>query len=211
MMTSTLRILGRRASINVRKVLWTLDEIDRDYQFEAWEDVLSPTRIVELHALNPNAQFPILVDTSGPLWESNTICRYIVGEAGREGLLPITPRGRANVECWMDWQATDLNDSWRYAFLALQRRRPGYTDTGSIAASIEAWNSKMAILDAQLEKTGAFAAGDSFTLADIVLGVSIHRWLATKIKRPDLPSVTAYYERLRARPHFRTHANEELI
>jgi glutathione S-transferase len=111
----------------------------------------------------------------------------------------------------MDWQATDLNDSWRYAFLALQRRKPGYTNTGTIGASTDAWNSKMAILDAQIERTGAFVAGDRFTLADIVLGLSVHRWLGTPIERPALPNVAAYYERLRARPHFPTHANEELI
>jgi glutathione S-transferase len=210
-MTSTLRILGRRPSINVRKVLWTLDEVDRAYQFDVWEDALSPTQIVDLHTLNPNAQFPILVDASAPLWESNTICRYVAGEAGREDLLPNAPRARANVECWMDWQATDLNDAWRYAFLALQRRKPGYTDTGAISASIQAWNGKMAIVDAQIERTGAFVAGDRFTLADIVLGLSVHRWLGTPIERPDLPNVAAYYERLRTRPHFPTHANEDLI
>lgn len=210
-MTSTLRILGRRESINVRKVLWTLDEVGLAYQFEAWEHGLSEQRIAELHALNPNGQFPILVDAQEPLWESNTICRYLVGKAARDDLLPTEPRARAQVECWMDWQATDLNGAWVYAFLGLQRRKPGYSDPGLIAASIEAWNRKLAILDAQLERTGAFVAGEQFTLADIVLGLSVHRWLGTPIKRPDLPNISGYYERLKARQHFHDHANAELI
>lgn len=210
-MTSPVRILGRRPSINVRKVLWALDEVNRPYEFEAWEDTLSAARMAELHVLNPNGQFPILVDSFAPLWESNTLCRYVVGEAGRSDLLPTEPRARANVECWMDWQATDLNDSWRYAFLALQRRKAGYDDPGLIRASIGAWNNKMAILDAQVERTCAFAAGKDFTVADIVLGLSVHRWLGTPMERPDLPGVTAYYERLSSRPHFRTHASSALI
>lgn len=210
-MTSRLQVLGRHASINVRKVLWTLDETNRDYAFEAWENQPSVERIAELHRLNPNGQFPVLLGSSAPLWESNTICRYVIGEAGRDDLLPVEPRARANVECWMDWQATDLNDAWRYAFLALQRRKAGYEDAGLIRASIDAWNTKMTILDAQLEKTGAFAAVDRFTVADIVLGLSVHRWLGTPIDRPDLPGVAAYYARLSSREHFRTHANAQLI
>jgi glutathione S-transferase len=206
-----LRVLGRHASINVRKVLWTLDEVDRAYRFEVWEAAPSPDRTSELHALNPNAQFPILVGASAPLWESNTICRYLVGAAGRGDLLPTDHRARADVECWMDWQATDLNAAWHYAFLALQRRKPGFTDSNSIRASVDVWNAKMAILDAQLDRTGEFAVGSSFTLADIFLGLSVHRWLGTPMDRPDLPNVAAYYGRLRGRPHFRTHASDALI
>jgi len=210
-MTSPVRILGRRPSINVRKVLWALDEVGRAYEFETWEDQPSAARVAALHALNPNGQFPILVDSSAPLWESNTLCRYVIGEAGRSDLLPTEPRARAHVECWMDWQATDLNDSWRYAFLALQRRKAGYDDPRLIRASVDAWNDKMAILDAQVERTGAFAVGNRFTAADIVLGLSVHRWLGTPIERRDLPGVTAYYERLSSRAHFRTHASSALI
>jgi glutathione S-transferase len=210
-MRSTLRILGRHTSINVRKALWTLDEVGRSYRLEVWEAAPSPARVVELHALNPNAQFPVLIDASGPLWESNTICRYLVGEAGRDDLLPTGLRERADVECWMDWQASDLNDTWRYAFSALQRQKPGYGDPALIQASVQAWNGKMTILDAHLEKAGAFAVGDCFTLADIVLGLSVHRWLGTPMQRPDLPNVAAYYERLRTRPHFRTYASETLV
>jgi glutathione S-transferase len=61
----------------------------------------------------------------------------------------------------------------------------------------------MSLLDAQLQSHGrAFVAGDRFTLADIVLGLSTQRWLATPIDRPVLPAVLAHHERLRARPAF---------
>jgi len=210
-MTSTLRILGRVSSINVRKVLWTLDEVGRGYVLDAWEAAPSAARTADLHALNPNKQFPILLDASGPLWESNTICRYVAGEANRTDLLPTDLRARADVERWMDWQATDLNESWRYAFMALQRRRAGYSDAARIEESVEAWNAKMAILDAQLGMMGPFVAADRFTLADIVLGLSVHRWIGTPLQRPELPAIAEYYERLKTRPHFRTHASEALI
>ena len=42
-------------------------------------------------------------------------------------------------------------------------------------------------------------------LADVVLGLATHRWFMTPMDRPDLPAVTAYYERLGERPGFLTH------
>ena len=61
----------------------------------------------------------------------------------------------------------------------------------------------MAILETQLSKTGAFVAGSTFTLADIVIGLSVNRWFLTPIDRPVLPAVGEYYARLRERPGLR--------
>ncbi len=102
----------------------------------------------------------------------------------------------------MDWQATELNSAWRYAFHGLVRKNPQCQDAAQIEASVQQWNRTMGLLDAQLQRTGAYAAGAHFTLADVVLGVSTHRWLATPIERPALPHVAAYCARLRERPGF---------
>jgi glutathione S-transferase len=104
----------------------------------------------------------------------------------------------------MDWGATDLNASWRYAFIGLIWRDPAFQDPAQIAASIVKWNAMMGILEQRLASTGAFA-GDSFTLADVVLGLSVNRWLMTPIERPDTPAVAAYFERLKERPGFVEH------
>ena len=58
----------------------------------------------------------------------------------------------------------------------------------------------MRILEAQLARTGAHVAGEHFSLADIALGLSVHRWFSAPFDKPDLPAVAAYYDRLRARP-----------
>jgi glutathione S-transferase len=116
--------------------------------------------------------------------------------------LPAAPAERARVEQWMDWQATELNTAWRYAFMGLVRNSPEYADAAAIAKSARAWNDMMTLLDRQLDKSGAYATGAQLTLADIVLGLSTHRWLLTPIERPVLPAVAAYYERLCARPAF---------
>ena len=105
----------------------------------------------------------------------------------------------------MDWQAGDLNNSWRYAFMGLVRGSQAHQDAGAIAASAASWNRHMAILERQLEQSGDFVAAPTFTLADIVLGLSVNRWFMTPIERPGLPHVQAYYDRLATRAGFRQH------
>jgi glutathione S-transferase len=200
-----LQILGKSSSINVRKVLWTCVELDLPHTQEDWGSGFRSTQTPEFTALNPNAMVPVIRDGDFVLWESNTICRYLAHKAGRTDLLPAEPAGRARVEQWMDWQATELNNSWRYAFMGLVRKSAQHTNAAAIATSVSAFHRHMAMLDAQLTRTGAYVTGEQFTLADVVLGLSTHRWHALPVQRPDLPAVNAYYERLSARPGFQRH------
>jgi glutathione S-transferase len=197
-----IKILGKSSSINVRKVLWTCAELGLPSEREDWGDGFRPTGTPEFLALNPNAMVPVIVDDGFVLWESNTICRYLCARHGGEALLPAAPRQRARVEQWMDWQATELNTAWRYAFMALVRHSAAHGDAAQVQASVASWNRQLGILDRHLETTGAFAAGDSFTLADIVLGLSINRWLMTPMDRPSYPALAVYYARLGMRPGF---------
>ena len=200
-----LRLLGKAASINVRKVLWTCAELGLAVEREDWGSGFRDPRSADFLALNPNGLVPVLRDGDAVLWESNTICRYLCAREGRDDLLPAGPLARARVEQWMDWQAGELNNSWRYAFMALVRRSPAHADAREIEAGVAGWNRHMAILDGQLQRTGAWATGDTFTLADVVLGLATHRWFSTPMQRPALAAVEAYYERLSQRPGFRAH------
>jgi glutathione S-transferase len=200
-----LKLLGKSTSINVRKVLWTLDELALAHEHEQWGSGFRATDTAEFTALNPNAMVPVLVDGDFVLWESNSICRYLANSYGGAALLPLEPARRAMVEQWMDWQATELNNAWRYAFMALVRNSPAHRDQAAVDAGIAGWNRHMAILDRQLDRTGAFACGDAFTLADVVLGLAVNRWAMTPFDHPALPAVQAYYDRLAQRPGFRKH------
>lgn len=202
-----LRVLGKASSINVRKVMWTAEEVGVATTREDWGSGFRPLGDPEFLALNPNALVPVMVDGDLVLWESNTIVRYLAAEYGAHtGLLPATPRARAEVEKWMDWQATELNGAWRYAFQALVRRNPACQNAADLTASVHEWSVKMRLLDRQLAATGAYAAGAELTVADIVLGLSVHRWFMTPIpERPELAAVAHYYERLSARPAFLRH------
>lgn len=205
-----IRILGKASSINVRKVLWACDEIGVGYQREDWGSGFRDTQAPEYLKLNPNGLVPVVIIDGEPLWESNVILRYLAAAHGRTDLLPAEPLARAQVEKWMDWQATEFNNAWRYAFQALVRRSPAFSDAAELQASIRAWSRHVGILDEAL-RSSAYVAGEAFTLADIPIGLSVNRWFAAPIpERPEFPAVSAYFDRLSGRDPFRHHGRNGL-
>ncbi|WP_310389950.1 glutathione S-transferase [Roseateles sp.] len=203
-----MKILGKASSINVRKVLWTCAELSLDFEREDWGSGFQATDGTEFLALNPNAMVPVLIDGDFVLWESNSICRYLAAREQRFDLLPAQPRERAVVEQWMDWQAGEFNNSWRYAFLSLVRQSPAHQDPALLAAGVAGWHRHVEILARRLTQTGAFVAGANFSLADVVMGLSAQRWLMAPLDargRPELPAITDYCERLAKRPGFLQH------
>ena len=205
-----IRILGKASSINVRKVLWACDEIGVAYEREDWGSGFRDTAVPEFLALNPNALVPAVIVDGAPLWESNTILRYLACRYGRADLLPAELLPRAQVEKWMDWQATEFNNAWRYAFQALVRKNPAFADPDELHASIRDWSRHVGILDVVL-RSSPYVAGAAFTLADIPIGLAVNRWFATPIpERPDFPAVDAYFERLSTRPAFMHHGRNGL-
>ena len=198
-----LRILGKASSINVRKVLWTCAELQLPFDREDWGSGFQATHTPEFLALNPCAMVPVIQDGDFTLWESNTIIRYLVANYPGADLYPTEPRARARVDQWIDWQASELNRSWAYAFTSLVRRSPDYQDSAALARGIEQWSKNMDILNRQLEKTGAYVSGERFSLADIPIGLSVNRWFETPLGHPDYPAVRTYYERLSQREGFR--------
>ena len=195
-----MKLLGRLTSINVRKVMWTATLLGLDLEREDWGAGFRSPQEPGYLALNPNGLIPVLLDGDFVLWESNSICRYLAAKAGDTTLLPTEPQARARVEQWMDWQAGELNNSWRVAFMALVRGQPATPE--AIAAGVKGWNHHMGLLDAQLARTGAHVCGEAMTLADVVLGLSAQRWKNAPIERPLLPAVDAWLQRLAAQPGF---------
>jgi len=206
-----LKVLGKASSINVRKVLWTCAELRLPFEREDWGSGFRSTGDPAFLALNPNAMVPVVQDGDFVLWESNSIIRYLASQYGGLALYPAEPRLRARVDQWMDWQATDLNRSWSYAFMALARQSAAHRDAAAIEASLRDWARYMGILERRLEQTGAYVAGEAFSLADVPIGLSVNRWFLTPFDKPRLPAVAAYYDRLAGREGYRQHGRNGTV
>jgi glutathione S-transferase len=195
----TIKILGRVTSINVRKVLWAADEMGLAYEREDWGLPVRDPKVPEFLALNPNGQVPVMIDGDFVLWESNAVLLYLAEFYGQGTLWVKEPYLRARMYQWLGWQASELNPAWGYAVNALIRHTPGYDDPAKIAESMAKWTGKMDLLEDHLDKGESFVAGGEFTLADIAIGLSVHRWLLTPTDKKALPAVAAYYGRVKQR------------
>ena len=203
-----LKIYGYAASINVRKVLWGCEELGLQFEREDWGGGFRSTAESSFRALNPVGMVPVIDDGGTIVWESNVIVRYLAARHGRTDLLPTDPLQRAHVEQWMDWQASDFNNSWRVPFQALVRRNPDFQDQEAIEKSAQLFSNMVGIVDAQLGRTDAYIAGGNFTVADIAIGLSIHRWFSTPIARPVYVNVDRYCGRLLERSGFRRYGRD---
>jgi glutathione S-transferase len=167
-----------------------------------WGGSFRSTSEPEFRALNPVGMVPVIDDDGKIVWESNVIVRYLATSRGRTDLLPAEPAARARVEQWMDWQASDFNNSWRVCFQALVRRNPAFQDKAAIDASVDLFNRMVGLIDAELSRTNGYIAGEGFTVADIVIGLSLHRWQSVPMPRPCCANVDRYLARLLDRPGF---------
>ena len=199
-----IKIWGRTDSSNVQKVLWCCDELGIPYQRIDIGGQFGGNQAKPYLDMNPNGLIPTIEDGGFVLWESNSIVRYLDDKYGHGKLLPSTPEGRAGANRWMDWQLTTLLPAnvplyWGYIRTPAEKRDLVVLEN-SRQAAIKVWK----ILDDHLAKN-SYAAGDSFTMGDIPLGVWAHRWFNLPIERPEMPNVKAWYERLGQRPPYRTH------
>lgn len=191
-----LQVLGRNNSINVRKVLWTCAALNLPFENEPWGVPPMLLADPQFLNLNPNALVPVLKDRDFVLWESNSIIRYLANKYNGAHLYPAEAQARAEVDRWIDWQATELNQAWMYTFMALVRNSPAHADGEALRKSQDSWTKQMRIIEQQITRTGAYIAGGQFSLADIPVALSVNRWFSTPFKRVDLPAVAAYFERL---------------
>ena len=194
-----LRLWGRTSSINVRKVIWTAQELDLTVQRTDAGGQFGLVREAEYLGHNPNGLVPLIEDDGYRLWESNVIVRYLCARYAHGGLYPDEIAQRFIAEQWMDWQQTTFNPAGRDAFVQLIRTPAAERDEARITHSVNSTVPLLATLEAHLGKH-AFMAGDKFSMADIPVGCEIHRWFGLPLQHPSLPNIERWFQSLCERP-----------
>ena len=196
---SKLQIWGRMSSINVKKVVWTAQELGLSFDRHEAGGVHGVVKTPAYMALNPNSTIPTLQDGDYVLWESNVMTRYLSAKHATGTLYPADLQQRFDAERWMEWQQTSVNPASRNGFWHLIRLPADQRDPAIVAHSNAAVEPLMAILDAHLA-TRQFMVGDNFTIADIPLGCEVQRWFGLPQARVPRPHIERWYAALLARP-----------
>ena len=204
-----LRILGRKNSINVIKVLWCADELGLDVERVDVGGAFGGNDQPDYLAKNPMGRVPTIEDGDVVLWESHTIVRYLAEKHGLGTLWPADPSERAKSGIWMDWYLGHLHAPMTPIFWNLVRTAPEDRDMDAVAAAIEEGKQLWSVLDRHLEGRD-YVAGDQLTMGDIPVGAAAFRWYTLAEDRPATPNLDAWYERLQGRAAYATHAMNEL-
>ena len=193
-----LRLLGRKTSGNVQKVLWLLEEIQLAYEREDYGRQFGNTGDEEYLSLNPTGKVPTLIDGDNVIWESNTILRYLCSKTGSE-LLPADPAVRSNCETWMDWLLASLNTNYLEMFK--ETKKPEEERGPKLPEMSKALGAQLGILDGHLG-ANEWVGGAVMTVADIALGPICNRCLSFPVELPGLTNIDRWHKTISARPAY---------
>jgi glutathione S-transferase len=172
-------------------VVWMLEEIGIDYELRFVDLFSGANKSKEIVALNPMGKLPILTDGEQVVTETAAIGLYL---ADRYALGRLAP---------------SPDDPTRGTYLRWSLFAPSVIEPGSIA-KMQGWSAKPSQVgwgthEAMLEAIESavlnrdFLLGETFSMADLIFGGTLRYMLRFKMLDPS-PSITAYVERLGARP-----------
>jgi GST-like protein len=182
------------------KITICLEEMDLPYQ-------LLPVKLGEAPPdgfliASPNGKIPALVDRSGSggmvqtVFESAAILLYLAEKTGQ--FMDQAPAGRYSVLQWLIWQVAGLGPmaGQKGHFLIYAQEKLPY--------AIQRYGAEVrrlyTVLDTQLARTGAFVAGETYSIADMACFPWIMTHKAQGLTLDDYPALKAWFALIRARP-----------
>jgi len=193
-----IKLLGRKTSGNVQKVLFMLEELRLPYTREDYGRQFGNTLTDAYRALNPNAKVPTVIDGDLVIWESHTVLRYLAA-LNAPTLHGATPGEKTLVERWMDWNLGALNAP--YVAVFKDAKNAPEARAADFPEQVKTLVEQLKILDGQVAKRDWLAL-DKFTLAEISLAPIVKRCLEFPIERPALPALEKWQATIDARPAF---------
>lgn len=199
-----ITLWGRNNSTNVKKVRWTLDELELPYTQILAGGQFGLNHDADYLAMNPNGLVPLLRDdeTDVLLWESNTIVRYLAAQYGQKRLWVDSPARRAEGEKWMDWANQTLSPAHRVILMGLVRTPPEQRDQAAIDAYANVCDGLFGILDEALASQTWFS-GAEFGTADIAIAPFVYNLFNVGLSWTPRPHLERWYQQLTERPAFR--------
>lgn len=192
-----IKVWGGKSVANVQKVLWCLGEIGLAFDYRGRTPTLpSPADARYLANKAPGA-VPVIDEDGFILWEGNAITRYLAKKYAAGALWPSDARREAEIDRWMDYQLSTVREHIHPILRADLTPAQIAHHVRSLAAAFEPLEGALA--------DRPYLAGQTFTVADIPLGINAYRWFILDVERPRMPNLEAWYRRLRARPAFAAH------
>ncbi|WP_252108202.1 MULTISPECIES: glutathione S-transferase family protein [unclassified Halomonas] len=166
------------------RAAWTLEELGVEYRCQHVALDKGEGRAEAHLARHPDGKVPVLEDGDLVLFESVAICRYLAERYGDDTLLPGPAEGRAEVDQWLCFVATELEQPlWNHA-----KHTFALPEEQRVAAVIPtcAWEFSRALKALERRYQGqTYLVGERFTLADLFLAHTLSWAKSMKYRLPD--------------------------
>jgi glutathione S-transferase len=181
------------------RVRWTLQELGVEYESIPVNLIAGEHRRPEFLKINPAGKIPVLVDGDLVLTESVAIVLYLAEKYRQKGLLPTNLTERAQVNRWLLFAATELEQPlWRIsrhtALYPEDQRLPG-----DVPIASQEFEAMAAVLEGHMQGR-QFVVGDNVTVADFVVAYTLD-WGNEARLLDGFPQLLAYVKRMYARPN----------
>jgi glutathione S-transferase len=198
----TVELIGPAPSTYTRVARMVCEEKAIPYELKQ-----SPPHSPDVDAIHPFGKVPVMRHGDFELCESKAIATYLDLSFPGPKLIPTEPRQAALTEQWVSLVNTRIDGTLVRTYLLnyiFPKGADGKPDRKVIDGVVPAVKDELDLLDRTVAKTG-FLAGDSFTLADInVLPILayLRNFPESGAAIATAKSLSAYFDRLSARPSF---------
>lgn len=180
------------------RALWALHALDAEFEFVPVNMMRGENTQPDFLRLNPAGKIPVLVDGDLVLTESAAIVFYLAEKYGAKGLMPGDPIERAQAYRWSLFAVTELEQPlWR-----ITKHTMLYDEDKRLPADITLAREEFTAMAQVLERHMAgriFIVGDAMSVADCITAYVLD-WGNECELLGDCPNLTAYLERMYARP-----------
>lgn len=177
---------------------WTLQELGVDFEPITVNLTTGEHRRPEFLEINPAGKIPVLVDGDLVLTESIAIVMYLAEKYRDRGFLPADPRQRAELDRWLLFTATELEQPlWRIA-----RHTAIYPEKDRLPEDVTLASKEFVAMAEIVERHmqhRQFVVGTTATVADFVLAYTLDWGNELKLLGR-CPKLLAYMEEMYARP-----------
>jgi glutathione S-transferase len=183
------------------RILWLLEELGLDYAIEPFDREPNQRAPAAMRKIHPLGKAPLIRDGEVVLPESGAIVDYIVTRHGGGRLAP--RHGDAawpRYVFWLHFVEGSLMSALVTDVLVCSGMVPGF-DPGPLAPMVKAELARVVQwIDEDMGRR-AYAAGDSFTAADVMLAYGLEA-VKSRGYLEDTRNLPAYVERMTARPAY---------
>jgi glutathione S-transferase len=197
-----------------QRILWLLEELEVPYEVKRYErDAQTMLAPASLRAVHPLGKSPVITDGDQTIAESGAIIEYLAGRYGGGRLVP--PAGTPEHQRYVYWMHYAEGSAMPPLLLKLvfdrietapmpffvkpiARQIAGRAKSSFIEPQIKL---HLGYMEQELGKTTWFA-GNEFSAADVQMSFPLEAAAARAGLDPSLPKLTAFLERIHARPAY---------